>query len=528
MSKSHPNPRWPLYRAAGVILLAMFLAGCSVTVPTLEETAQRELAESDRLILFAGQQPVPDHPISVANTIARAVKYNLDVRVERMKEAVETGDFDLASYDLMPDAAVNAGFDSRNNDDASVSRNIDTGITGGSPSSSEQRDRFNADVEVTWNVLDFGLAMARARQKGNSIHIASEQRRRIIQTIIVDTRFAYWKAVGAELLLPQIDTLLTEAEDALARSAEVGATELSGPAEFEYAQDLLETIVQLQDLRRELTLAKLELGALMNMEPQEIARLRLADAEQIRNADGRMQNRRLDAEIDAAFSYELEQLTRGALSNRPEIREEIYNGRIAEDDIHQAQLKMLPGMDLSLGASFDSNSFLTNQSWLTGGIALSWNVLKLFTTPAEVRWGEAKKDLAQARRLAVGAAIVTQAHAAMLGLKLARDDFHRFQTLDNVSARLLDLAEARFDAGASSDLALTHARIRSLFARMRVFRARAQLDSSVARVWSSLGCDYVPAGSDTESLPRLTEQVQAAMINSPDHLARCVGAAEPA
>ncbi len=96
---------------AGVLLLsigAVFISGCSVeTFPvTLHERTFQ--AEQDLKAIFETQEPVT-LSFSISEAIARAIKYNIDHRMQMMEIAVAQKASDLSYYDMMPRIAANAG-----------------------------------------------------------------------------------------------------------------------------------------------------------------------------------------------------------------------------------------------------------------------------------------------------------------------------------------------------------------------------------------------------------------------------------
>ncbi|MFL1495768.1 transporter, partial [Pseudomonas antarctica] len=53
-----------------------------------------------------------------------------------------------------------------------------------------------------------------AKQQGDQRLIVQERRRKVINTIVQDVRSAYWRAMAAERLLKQIDSLMVRVDTA--------------------------------------------------------------------------------------------------------------------------------------------------------------------------------------------------------------------------------------------------------------------------------------------------------------------------
>ena len=66
---------------------AALAAGCAVTPEPITQEERVQRAAEDMEAMFADQEPL-EGPVSLAEAMARAVKYNLDHRVALMEHAV--------------------------------------------------------------------------------------------------------------------------------------------------------------------------------------------------------------------------------------------------------------------------------------------------------------------------------------------------------------------------------------------------------------------------------------------------------
>ena len=253
--------------AAVLVLAALLSAGCSVApvATTQAEVAQR--VAQDRAGMFVGQEPVGG-PMTYSEVAARALKYNLDVRLKAMEGALSIGQLDVAGWDMFPRVLANAGYVSRAPEDGSRTKTIETGFESLFHQTSSERTRSIANAEFSWNVLDFGVSYYRARQLADQVLIADERKRKVVQNIVADARNAYWRALGAQRLSGRIDALLQRSQESLDRARSVERQGLmSKPLVLAYQRALLDTILLLQYRRQELELSKQELAALMNLPP---------------------------------------------------------------------------------------------------------------------------------------------------------------------------------------------------------------------------------------------------------------------
>ena len=127
---------------------------------------------------------------------------------------------------------------------------------------------FSADLSLSWNVLDFGLSYIRAKQAADDVLIADEERRRVANRVMLDVRTAYWRAISAERILPSLKQLDEWVKSALDQAQAVQDEKLSAPlVPLQYKLDLLNTQRYIQQLYRDLNIAKLQLAALINLPP---------------------------------------------------------------------------------------------------------------------------------------------------------------------------------------------------------------------------------------------------------------------
>ena len=97
----------------GVSLAAM-LAGCSVTPKPITPGELATRADENVAKVAADQEPVAA-PIGLYDAMARALKYNLDYKVELMEQALKARELNLSTYDMLPQLVASGGYAGRNN-----------------------------------------------------------------------------------------------------------------------------------------------------------------------------------------------------------------------------------------------------------------------------------------------------------------------------------------------------------------------------------------------------------------------------
>ncbi len=466
-----------------ISLLALAVGGCAVTSTPIDRSVSEQRAQQDLAIMFKDQEPLSG-PLTLHEAMARAVKYNLEARLKVMEEAMAQRQVDLATFDMLPRMALSAGYAGRNNISASSSQSIETGTQSLEPSTSQDRDRSVADLTMVWNVLDFGVSYVSAKQQGDQRLIVQERRRKVMHTIIQDVRSAYWRAVAADRLLTQIDSLMARVAQARDNSQRLSEQRIGDPIQaLSYQRALIEATRQLEEQRRALSLAKTELATLIN--------LPLGTQVQLAPDTG-YQMPELKVELDT--------LEQEALASRPELREQDYQARISAAETRKAMLRLLPGLEFSAGGHYDSNSFLVNQSWADYGVKVTWNLFNVLSAPAAIDVAKAGQEVADARRQAMSMAILAQLHVANANFREAQRQFQTSQQLAGLDGQIVEQLRNRYQAQGIGELELIQGELNTLQADLRRDLAYAELRNSYGQLFASVGLDPLPESIASDSI----------------------------
>jgi len=474
---------------------ALVVAGCAVKPEPLKSEDVRKRYAADQYLLYAEQEPITG-AIDLNTAIARALKYNLDYRLKLMERALATGLWDVSRYDMLPKVVASAGYATRNNDSGGTSVSIIDGRETLSPSTSQERNRWLANAEFSWNLLDFGLSYYRAKQLADETLISEERRRRVIQNIVQDTRSAYWRAVGAQRLAKKADDLLARVKWALERSRRAEAEGLLPPVRaLAYQRDLLDATTLLNIRRQELEFSKRELAALMNVTPG--TNFTLADEKEPQLPP------------PPRNIGELEEV---ALEQRPELREEDYRKRISVAETRKALLSLLPGISIDFAGRYDSNRYLYNQSWIDGGIQIFSNLMRLLAYPSVEKANELRLKADDARRVALSMAILTQVRVSVQRYELSLVDLDLAEQSTQVDSRLAQYARVALSMRVDSELELVRTEARALIAEFQRYASYANAQAAYGRILNSLGVDVLPDEVRSAQVGALAEAV-ASEIN---------------
>jgi len=466
------------------LLSALLVSGCAIKSEplTIEELNERQRADS--AAMFAGQEPIAG-PIGLGEAIVRSAKYNLDSRVKFMELAVAMRQLDFTEKGMLPDLVASAGYRKRSNLPGARSIDVETGEESLPPSTSQTDVTETYDLELTWNLLDFGMSYHTAHQSADEIQIAKERQRKTLQNIIQDVVDAYWKAWIAQELEQNMGDLIRSVELALNQSNALSASQSQSRQEaLLYQSDLLAIRNSLYEMRERMGLAKIRLAALINVHPK---------------ADFTLRDPSADLEpMDITRRYET--LADNALVMRPELREEDYRVRITQREVKKAMLRFLPQLTIGGGYREDRNPFLINEDWSDYFVDFSWNILGLFSASAEKKYREAQVDLADARRLALSMAVMTQVRLALRRYELSLQRYRASQELTDVDSEYAQIISA---SSRETELDKINANTDALVSQLRTNYAYAETQSAFARILNSLGIDIMPeefAAEDSASM----------------------------
>lgn len=471
------------------IICLSLLAGCAVTTkPMLQEDVKKRVS-LDRDAMYKDQEPL-NSSITVEDAMARAIKYNLDHRLKIMESALALRQTDLMTFDMLPKLVAAAGYTERNSYNASSSMNVETGVESLAPSTSQEMGHFNTDLMLTWNILDFGVSYFQAKQQADRTHILNERRRKVVHSIMQQVRQAYWLALGAQELQGRFDPLLKDVLKALEDSRRIEQEKLRPQLEtLTYRKTLLEIMKQLEAFRDELAQAKPRLASLMNLPLGQSFSLTPSKLEMLD----------LTAKID--------EMENKALLQRPELMESDYTERISVSETRKAILRMLPGIEMSIGNHTDNNSFLVNQQWVEGGARLTWNLMNLLSGPSQYKIASSQVGIAQTQRLVLSIAILTQVHAAYSEFYSRKRQYELSEQLQEIDAGIHRLTKNQTNSGAQNQLSEIRSSTASLMAEYRSYQNYAALQNSCGQILATLGEDPLPRTVTSHEIKALSTEI---------------------
>ncbi|MEN0107344.1 MAG: TolC family protein [Pseudomonas sp.] len=481
-------PRRTLCLATTCVLLS----GCSYLQPKpYSEEERQQRISADRVQMYGGQEPVTG-PITFYEAVARSLKYNLDYRLKLMESALAANLRDVSNYEMLPRLVASAGYAGRNNDSGGTSIGIEDRQESLRASTSQERYRDIAGLGLSWSVLDFGVAYYRSQQKNDAILMAEERRHKVAQNVLQDVSNAYWRALSAQRMLPDVNRLLQRTQEALdaARQAENKGL-LPREEILSYQRALIDSVYLLTVRRQDLEFAQAELSALMSLPPG--THLVLADQPEPPLPI-------LDSDINR-----LEQLS---LEHRPEIMEEWYRKRVNQTDLTIAKTQLWPNIGVNFGYQYDSNKYLYENHWSDTGVNVSLNLLKLLQYPDLNAAQENQEKVDDARRVALSMAILTQVRVGALRYQLAAQEVAFADESLRVDQSLLDYTRAAKTSNYGSELEVIRSEGRYLLSRYQREAAYSRAQAAWSRLYNSVGLEVLPDEVESQDIRSLTQEIQ--------------------
>lgn len=475
----------------------LLLSGCSLNPEPFEYQSVMDSALMDAEIINLSQEPI-DGALGLSEAMARAVKYNLENRLQLMQEALADSSYELLKMDMLPIVAATAGYNDRNQVDASRSFNIITQEENFSYSTSQDQEYTAGDVRFAWNILDFGISYFQAKQEGDRYILSGLGRQKVMLRILEEARGAYWRAVAMQSIEGELESLLARAKNSLEQLQIERDNQLRAPMiTLQDTRALVELIQQLEEMQESVNMARIELATLINEPPGSEIPLVQPD---------------VLPELPA-LPADVETLELTALANSADYVGEMYNLRIDQLESRKAMMRLLPGLEFSYGANYHSNSYLFNDNWGMLGLRLTGNLMRLVARNQIAEQNEARLLFAETRKLTVNMSVLTQIHLAWQQYSNTLTRLERAQLLNEIDQDISTISQQSRAASASTGISQIQNEARALRSKMSQNTAFADAQTSYASFLTSLTLDPIPVGYQHLSVDELAPILESAYQN---------------
>lgn len=496
-----PTPRralsWSVLTAS-VTASLLALSGCAtVTAERLTSADVQQLLSADRKLAEHLAAPPVTGPITVADAMARALAYNLDIRQSDLDVQVAGLQNGIAQQFALPRAMATSDYKWRSND----------GSTSTSPDS-VPRSSTTGGVGVTWNLLELGLGYLGAKRAANDQLAAEVKRVRAANMVLSEALQVYWRAADASDHLPEVRAMAGEIASALARAKSLSDSMLQDPVlTLSYSEALLDLQRQLAGFENEIDVARVQLARLIRLPDDAAIELRPAGLE--------------TAMLQFDFSERVA-LERTALYARTELRELGYLQRNSQLGWYQTFVGLLPSLTLGLGAQHDNNSQLVNNWWRQNTLGFGFDLLNLYRMPQRLELAEKVIGVSELRRVTASIMIVEQVRLSLQQVELAQKDYGLAQRIAATRREIFRIRSLREPLSVTDELESIRAGISSLAGALQEDRARANLRMAYGQALFSLGVNFIPENFDGQDAAIQARLFQAHIDDLPKQLRRLI------
>ncbi len=480
-------------RCAVCAIFPLFLlSACSINPHELSRSEITTITSEDRAKII-DSQVVPGSVVTLDGAIARALKYNLNHRVKMLGEALASSNLKAGKYDMLPKLLANAGYNWRD------SYSLRHKATPANPTVFDRneplelsidRKHFTSDLTLSWNILDFGASYYTAKQNGDRLLVAKEQRRKAMHILMQEVRTAYWRALASEMLRDRVRKTIVDAERALKDASDLSSARVRAPDEsLRYQRNLLENLRLLEGIDRDLATARIELVNLMGLQPGTQFDLERPSTDL--------------PEIDS----NIQDMETVALMHNADLRSQIYNARIAATETRKALLKMLPGINLNFGMNYDNDLYLYNNSWDQAAVNVSANLFNLLSGPSRMRAAKANVAVAEARRTALQMMVLTQVHLSRYQYVNSVRQYERADQIFSVDTQLEEIMRGKFESNIVGEQVRVAASVSAIFSELRRYEAMAKAQEAIGKLQATLGLEPVFSSVDDFTLDQMKDIV---------------------
>ncbi len=417
-----------------------------------------------------------DLKIDLYTAIALAIENNKDLKVKLLETSLANRKIEDVEFEMLPTMAANAGYTGSDRYKTTASATVPStdlaGSIGSSYSTSRDRDVSEQDVGFSWNALDFGLSYIRAGQSSDKFLISKELEKKAANNITKDVIRAYWNALSAEKLIKKYDPLLIKVNNALNDSQKIEELLLQKPMDaLLYQKELLDIQRALQSQKQSFVNAKIELGALMGLLPNE--KFVLVQTDQPLNE----------------LNMKLKHMEKHALVNRPELIENHYEERISIAETKAGMRSLLPGLNFNAAWTSSSNDYLMNKTNFEYGSSIGANLLNVFRAPRLKEVNEMNTEIIKEQRLALSMAVLSQVHISNIEYQMALEEYETADRYYDVSRKITEQVRNAQKIARFGELELIREEASLLVAELRRDIAFSKVQFSVAQVYTSVGVD---------------------------------------
>jgi outer membrane protein TolC len=344
--------------------------------------------------------------LTLEEALEFALQHNLKKTLAEQEMAIEEERLTGAKWRMLPKLLLDAELSWRDRDVPSKSVNASTGETSLDPSISSDQEKVRSNLTLSWDLLDFAIALNQRRSMEHQVAISGLKLKRARQKIILEVTRAYMHAAAAWQILElsrQVAGSLKKELASLRKRAKKNL--INKAASLDAEVRYLGQMVSYQDYQRTFNAAMVQLARGMgapdtpNIRPMDF--FKVTAPQDLKGDDFK----------DKMAAYEKQ-----AIAQRPEIQQVAHEQSITDYAARRALWKLYPKVEPFVKATYDHNSFLDENHWFTIGLNLSWDILSIPQARSRHKAVLLRRDRVETQQHLTAAAILAQVRLAFLDL----------------------------------------------------------------------------------------------------------------
>ena len=423
-----------------------------------------------------------DRPLSLAMALARAIKFNLMIEVERYNRFLAESNFDQANFSMLPKLTMTSTFSDRNNNPA-TEFNPDN-----------QTATTQAQALLKWSILDFATGYIQKKQLKNATQASKERYRRTLNRIIAETRLMYFRAYYAQQRLHKAQALVQAIDNFNKKTQNESLAAVNDPLILlSFERDSLHLQQQLQRIEQNYLDARIQLAEYINTDRVKFT----------------LDNTDIDYDVDMEVEVPVEQLIKAALYFRSELREHDYTVGDKRWQVTKSKWSWLPNLEFFAGPSFDDDEDLENNTWAKWGGSITVDLLSYISIPKKIESAQLDLTLEEYKQAAFSLLVAKEVRLATSRLPTAKKNYQLQARVADVEHKMANIRGSRALFGPEDEMERLRAEIQALLSVAAQDDAKLQLLGAYESLYLSLGVDFVTLEPEFMSLDEIEDHLKS-------------------
>ncbi len=439
-----------------------------------------------------------DGPITLADAVAYALKYNLDVAIKKLECDIQEETAIGARLKMLPSLSLNGELSRSNEYVASFSNSFENNTGAQAYNYSRDKTIRKSNLELSWDILDFSISYYQQKQAFNRLNIEDQKRHRVIQNLKFDVTETFLQVQVSKAAMDMAGRLvdsLQEREKIL--QDQFDSRNVSEIEVLETSAALSEMKMKMSEYEREFQKNKQKLATLIGL---------------VKKSDFEVEEVDFNFEIEE-MDLKLKKLELEALRQRPELFEQDLEELITVDEARITVAKMAPGLSIFYRLNYDHDSHLYYDHWHDIGFRISFDLLSIPQKWSRKREVQKKKELIRKRRLSLAAAILTQLNLAIIDYKDAIRKYRQSKEIGLKRTQLMYARRRHVELGNGKIEDVLESEAKFLFSHERALSFYADVIIAEQRIINTVGREGI---TNVHFLRANKDQVQVPVLGSVD------------